>query len=393
MRLVSRKALSWGTYLALGLLAIITAIGLVNTIMGVDSPLRAWLPEGANRLGDVLFSLAGPDKAEESVPPAGKSDLAAQQFDQSYGVPGHSHAYPSDAGVGACVLARAIPNDTGPDVAIYSWVDEKGVTSFSDEPPDDRISSVEVLRGGHPEFKADITAEGIHISNTVKGQINAGAKRIYEQWGEWLGYGALRRSHVNIRIVSDWRRFASIWGRPDPPAGFYRHRSNEAVLFYNPAAMSPERLVALAFHEVSHLILAWQVGGAPPWFNEGLAEYFETMTVSGQSGSFRLNPVSIQIAAAKGRVPVPSLLRKTPDQWYGPDRVRNYASGGLLIAFLQSSDSGRRLLKDLAQQLHEFPCAATRGTRKLDIGKYPGGEAALNRDWGRWLRSVTARRA
>ena len=373
----------------LTVLVVLIGVGLLNTFLEEHSPLKTWMPRELAQIGKYLHTLIDP---QSQVQPAsvGASDSgdAWARFDHHHGEAGGANTSLSGYVPYGCAIAKTIPGDTGPDVAIYSWVEDDGVASFSDEPPGRRSSGLQRYRAGHSEFKADITTDGVHISDAVKGQIVAGAKRIYEQWGEWLGYDVLRRSHLNVKIIGDWNRFRRLYGSSDAPAGFYRASTNEAVVFYDPKSVSTSRLVAVAFHEVSHLVLAWQVGDAPPWFNEGLAEYFETMSVRAQAASFSLDPRIIDHMAARGRVSIPSMLRMSRADWYGTDRSRNYASAGLLVAFLQSSDSGRVLLAELAQHLYDSRCDRRSDPHILSLQSYPGGATGLARAWDLWIRDL-----
>ena len=266
-----------------------------------------------------------------------------------------------------------------------------------------------------------VDVEDSVLPERQRAQIDAGTRRIYAQWRTWLGAAAGAGPPVNLRFVGDGERFAALWGKGADAnwtlTGFYRMRSNEAVVLYTPAYR--DSALASAFHEISHLVTAWYLGASPPWLNEGIAEYFETMYFENDSladgpvdnppfdnAPFDNAPVenryskNIQAAAAharfnrsqahldllraQGPVPLGELLAITGRDWTAAAAHRRYASAWSLIAFLMDSSAGRETLTALVRRAH----AQRRGPAAdltPALATYPGGRQALEAAWRRWM--------
>lgn len=79
--------------------------------------------------------------------------------------------------------------------------------------------------------------------------------------------------HQVVVLLYDHEEFMQITGTPHWVAGLY---DGKVRLPVNRAGFSEEDLKALTAHEVTHaFIAAMSEGMAPPWINEGLAEYEE----------------------------------------------------------------------------------------------------------------------
>ena len=281
----------------------------------------------------------------------------------------------------------------------------------------------------------------VHVEDGVlperyRAQIDAGTRRIYAQWRAWLGAAASAGPPVNLRFVGNGERFSALWGKGAganwTPTGFYRLRSNEAVVLYTPAYR--EHALANAFHEISHLVTAWHLGSSPPWLNEGIAEYFETMSFepgsvengavengSAENGSvengaaesayfestdfessyfkssysesmeiaaerarFKPSRAHLDLLRAQGPLPLDELLGIAGRDWTAEAPHRRYASAWSLIAFLMDSSPGRETLRALVRQAH-----AQRRAPAADLASplatYPGGRQALEAAWRRWV--------
>ena len=261
-----------------------------------------------------------------------------------------------------------------------------------------------------------VDVEDSVLPERQRAQIDAGTRRIYAQWRAWLGAAAGAGPPVKLRFVGDGERFAALWGKGADAnwtlTGFYRMRSNEAVVLYTPAYR--DSALASAFHEISHLVTAWYLGASPPWLNEGIAEYFETMYFENDSLAdgpvdnppFGNAPVenryskNIQAAAARARfnrsqahldllraqgpVPLGELMAITGRDWTAAAAHRRYASAWSLIAFLMDSSAGRETLTALVRRAH-----AQRRAPAADLtpalATYPGGRQALEAAWRRWM--------
>lgn len=101
------------------------------------------------------------------------------------------------------------------------------------------------------------------------------------------------------------------------------------------------------FHEYTHLILQQTMRQAPPWFDEGLAEYHSTVVFSG-SGRLaevgRLHEAHVRLLRREAMLPLVDLLsaaREDPLYNEGDRRGMFYAQSWLLVHYLLSGDRGR----------------------------------------------------
>ncbi|WP_008294252.1 hypothetical protein [Congregibacter litoralis] len=270
----------------------------------------------------------------------------------------------------------------------YTWVNEDGVRSFGDNAPSSASAQTFGMDEGDRDFTLSLRWEGVSPNRTFEGRIRAGAMRIYDQWGEWIGYDALVRSRITLRITSNRDAFLRDWGG-DPggpiPNGFYSLIRNEAVIFYDSARTSEAKLLQVAFHELAHLISTWQVGSLPTWYGEGIAEYFETMDVEWQSAQFRSADAWRQRVARDGAMGLSELLALNAAEWFSGNIGQRYATAGALVTFMTTTDAGRAALTDLAQQAHAVRCKKRSAKQGLTPSEYPGGVVRLERDFRRWL--------
>lgn len=277
--------------------------------------------------------------------------------------------------------------DTGSQLA-YRWTDDAGQTHMTDRPPADRIATVIDLAGSKRDFTYDIQGDGFHVSSLFQGQVAAVSKRMYDTWHYLLGEERLRQSHITLKIIGGPARYDAFrektWPGSLPNAGFYRAGENTAYVRHDPGM--PEQTLRSAFHEVSHLITASHLGPTPPWFTEGLAEYFETMEVRDQSGVVRPNPRHLKILRSNSIPELHDFLRMESEDWYGPQRKLHYAAAWSLIYFMLGDDDGRFALKNVVGEAHANFCKPFPMDRHL-ARHYPGGLAQLEARWQRWLSS------
>ncbi|WOJ98248.1 hypothetical protein R0137_06680 [Congregibacter brevis] len=242
------------------------------------------------------------------------------------------------------------------------------------------------VTGKYAGFSIRIEAEGTTLSEDLELEIAEGATYAYAQWREWLGEKALRPSQINIRFLGDAQRFREIYGKPNreewTTTGFYRMRSNEALILYTPAFRSSA--LGNAFHEISHLITARHLGATPPWLNEGLAELYETLHIVDGAVSFSENKQHLALLKLRGPVSMEALTQLSRETWMLKDAERRYASAWALIAFLMDTDLGKQTLRSTILEAYSGRCG-TRSDFRDTLSRYPGGSSALQSDWLNWL--------
>ncbi|MFK7829062.1 MAG: hypothetical protein AB8B57_04710 [Congregibacter sp.] len=285
--------------------------------------------------------------------------------------------------------------DPGMERTVYSWRDTEGVSNFSDE---DAVPHAQPLQLaiGNTDFFVSVRAENAVLPASLESAIRAGARRSYAQWSEWLGREEMVRAHINIRFLGDEESFAQAYGKPNKDGwtttGFYRVRSNEALVLYTPPFQGSA--LGTAYHEMSHLITAWHLGSTPPWLNEGIAEHFETMQLGWQNAEFAPNRLHLELLQTQGPVPLQELTQLSHKEWGLEDPLRRYASAWSLIAFLLDSRPGQQTLQQVVKRAHAQRCnprlslPGSPGSLREVLDSFPGGASSLEMQWRRWVREA-----
>ena len=373
-------------YLVGALLLSVSTLGLINTYLSVDSPERSVVAIA----GSLLPPMPPFIERLWDGTPSDPLDRGAVQPTQDAVVSAGRAAWhqPIDDTSFLCGAPDVSTIQVWSARTAYTWVNEDGVRSFGDEAPSDLSAHRVALEEGNRDFEIQVTWEGVTPNPSLEGQLRGGAMRIYDQWGLWIGSHRLVRSQVTLRVTGDHERFLRDWGGDTSgptPSGFYSLARNEAVAFYDPLTMSETRLLEVVFHEVAHLISTWQVGALPPWYGEGLAEYFESMQVQWQSAEFRTRSQWRERAERSGVVPLQQLLALDSGRWFAGDIASRYLTAGPLVAFMMTTDRGRDELTALAQQALEARCASSAAKQHWSPAGYPGGVSGLEEALRRWL--------
>jgi len=276
---------------------------------------------------------------------------------------------------------------------IFQWQDELGNTHFSDQRPDnadvDDLSALYV--SGKQYFNLSITEDTSHLPPFVRDQLSADVQQIYGILSKDLGLDHLRQVFINLRIIETQTDFQKYKNKVAPQVrtktGFYSSKNNEAVVFQG---NNTERMRAVIRHESSHVITAGLYGYTPVWLNEGLAEYFETLQLSGQAREIK--PVAhhlkhLRNKLARGQlIPVSHYLKIAPAQWYKDDIEGHYAMAWSMVYFLMSSKEGQDFLQSILDQLAINFCSGLRGSDFFSE-HYSGGMVRFEAQWRSWLTS------
>ncbi len=237
-------------------------------------------------------------------------------------------------------------------------------------------------------FNLDISIEDAVMPSSFEARVRAGARRTYEVWENWLGSDSLVPTQINLRLIGDTDRFTEVYGKADSEdwttTGFYRIRSNEAVVLYTPQFQ--RTALSTAYHEISHLITAWHLGPTPPWLNEGIAEHFETMRLDWSTSQFPLNLRHLAVLKQSSPLSVDELTGLSRRDWGSAEPQRRYASAWALMSFLQGSGENMKTLRHVLREANAQRCSTPADLRNA-LATYPGGFAGLDEDLQRWLNA------
>jgi tetratricopeptide (TPR) repeat protein len=112
--------------------------------------------------------------------------------------------------------------------------------------------------------------------------------------------------------------------------------------------------LSVIFHEYTHLLVNNTMGNVPTWFNEGLAEYYSTFSITADQRVVLGKPVAnhLYVLRASKLLPLRTLFQVDHQSPYYNGRDKQgifYAESWALVHYLVLGNDGRRL-----QQLSKF---------------------------------------
>jgi hypothetical protein len=250
---------------------------------------------------------------------------------------------------------REVTEVSGP--RIYQWRDEQGRLHFGDTPsPNLQSTEFNSRQGSTPDyFQLDVEFRGGNALPYFRGQIESQATSMYEILADLLGEDRLKQVDLNVIIFGDnasYRDYAaSVGGTALANAGgFYSNASNEALTFlYEDQAQT----LAVSRHEAAHVILNGLLATGPLWLHEGMAEYFELLSIEQQVSQITPNMEWLNLARAAVDSAyfsdIATFLDASPEQWRSGQEAMNYALGWSLVYFMLDNNEAQRAFISLLQ--------------------------------------------
>lgn len=295
-----------------------------------------------------------------------------------------------------CPPRKEKPVRYKPKEELYSWKDENGRIIFSDKTPN-RISETGVasdfkrheytLPDQYFDINIDLKAGGTF--GQLKNQLEVSLRNIYLIMSYLIGKDRLRLSTVNLRIYGTESHYHAFRQSVAPllnenNAGFYLGDQKLAVTYNH---QNPKQTISVSLHEAFHVLAHELFVNTPTWLNEGLAQYFETMTVMDKVATIHPQDYSARLAhevLTTGRMSLRKLVNMEPDEFYGSDQSPNYASAWSLASYLMVTQKGRQFLSDYMQYMFDHYCHQLPGLQLVEYF-YPGGLKSLESEWYRWV--------
>ncbi len=170
-------------------------------------------------------------------------------------------------------------------------------------------------------------------------------------------------------------------------SGYFSSRNSEAVTWLQGDF---KRMVAVLFHESSHMVLRDQVPWCPTWINEGLAEYFESLNLFDGNRCICLQATRMEWCRhwVKYGFPVAfePFFAMDRQAWKAFDKSNNnagYTIGYSIVYFLMSNTKTKSILKEI---LWDFKRNRDKADSVATINKfYPGGIRKLEMHWKNWI--------
>ena len=139
----------------------------------------------------------------------------------------------------------------------------------------------------------------------------------------------------------------SSFKRSDNNAGYFQPGPDVNYITLSTETRGEQDSGGIIFHEYTHLLINNSFGSSPAWFNEGLAELFSTLSISGDHRVFLGRPIKRHIAALHQNplLPLQTLFQvdyKSP--YYNETQKQGvfYAESWALIHYLMLYKNGQR---------------------------------------------------
>ncbi len=272
--------------------------------------------------------------------------------------------------------------------SIYHWTDENGQVHFSDSKPKKQKSREVTDRYASKKqyFRMNLTSPETGLPTLLGEHLQRDVDAIYSYLSDRMAPQHLRQVDLNLKVFNTQKGFEQYRLQHAPlltsAVGFYTSANNEAVVMQQ---IYDQKTRAIARHEATHVINAGLFGRSPIWFNEGIAEYFESYDYARlKAGTNQTNPYRLNHLASKlnqGQLPpLKDYLLLTDSKWRANEPRTMYAMAWSIIYLLQNHHEGERFTRELFAEMAENPCDTLDPIRFWD-DHYPGGFAKFESRW------------
>lgn len=237
------------------------------------------------------------------------------------------------------------------------------------------------------------------LTTPIKNAILFGVDKILDTYKNTFGFPYPDNFKVKVTIISDKKEFLDHQkkhvGKVISQTGYYHGFNRETVVWKN---TSTKEMLAVLFHEASHMILGRRIPWIPMWLSEGLAEYFEGLNVVGEKKRVNLQKNRhdwIKLWAEVGfPMEIDKYVNLTHDQWqefFKKDSNASYTIGYSLVYYMMSSSRTQQILKQLLWQMLIFGPQAD-SVQTIE-NYYPGGFRRFEKHWRQWIPRARKYRA
>ena len=268
---------------------------------------------------------------------------------------------------------------------IYSWIDENGQTHFTDDDRQYAQHDIALTQYQEPEysFELEVNSAGGKLPLYYKDKVTAAIKKVSDIYKSYLPHSGVAPVKVNLTLAKSKASYNNLQAKYapklGPSQGFYVARQNMAVVHHKNDRQAHQTSV----HESVHVLNAGLFGPTPRWFNEGMAEYFESIEMSGLSA--KIPARDWQRTLAGKQLSLNALLNSKRQTWAGSQQSSMYAQSHSLIHFLMSTKQGKQTITALFAHMVQTRCEAS--DPKSILSRYPGGFNTLQNDWKAWMNS------
>lgn len=131
-------------------------------------------------------------------------------------------------------------------------------------------------------------------------------------------------------------------------AGYFQAGPDVNYITLTTEVRGQQDAFSVIFHEYTHLLVNNTIGNAPPWFDEGLAEYYSTFSISDDSKVVLGNPIAshVYLLREKKMLPLRTLFQVDHKSPYYNERDKQsvfYAESWALVHYLILGNKGQRV--------------------------------------------------
>jgi len=178
-----------------------------------------------------------------------------------------------------------------------------------------------------------------------------------------------------FRNTRDVRAHSPQWkGKPVELSGYFQQGQDRNFIILDLSAQQRWRVV---FHEYTHLLMNSSLQQRPPWFEEGIAEFFSTLSIEGDTADIGSAPEGqLQFLSVNQLMPVEQLFAVRRDSSIynesGDHRSLFYAQSWLLVHYLMD--------KKLLSKVDDYVANRNNGASVSEACLQAWGMSALSLD-------------
>jgi len=265
---------------------------------------------------------------------------------------------------------------------IYQWTDDDGRIHFTDSNDQKNAQDISERYKSRNQFiTLNIQPINTAIPLDLNNIIQVSTTKMFMVLSDALKIEQLHQLELSLKLFGQLNEYRSYLKKKAPllkqAVGFYLAKDNQAsVLMQQNSQQTP----SLIRHESSHVMMANLYGISPIWLNEGFAEYFQGLKVSGFETSIYPMGYHLQLlrhAKQTGSLSIQSHFNLSVQEWQTQNIEQHYAEAWSIVYFLLSTQKNKKILSEYFSKLNIDRCAIP-NTATYFEKHYPDGLRGMN---------------
>lgn len=240
------------------------------------------------------------------------------------------------------------------------------------------------------QVKVEVSINGYSEINVSQDELATAVWYLYRIQEKLLDMESMPGFHLKLRmfrelVAYERLRQKTLMAVPHDQTGFALGREKLAVAL---AQQTPEETLKAALHQSYHVLSYSLYGETFPWFQEGLAAYFENMKVEAGMITLPENQSWVPMMTSSyskfniNSIPLRELLTMSSRIFYDSKKDLNMAASHSFINFMLNHDEpGRELMQRYMRLLVKTRCNRPEPAAEFFEQLYPGGLKNLERRW------------